>query len=147
MTNKGKHVSVIYIKATPEQVWQGLTSPEFTRRYFHNTDVKSDWKQGSEVLYLNQDESVAVKGQILEVKYPTLLSYTWHIHYDEESNKEGPSKVTFSLEQVNDATKLTLIHDDFPEGSVVLPRISEGWVAILCNLKTLMETRDVMSIS
>lgn len=147
MTDKREHVSVIYIKATPEQVWKGLTSPEFTRRYFHSTDVKSDWEQGSEVIYYNQDNSIAVKGEILEINYPTLLSYTWHIHYDEESNQEGPSKVTFSLEHINDATKLTLIHEDFPQGSIVLPRVSEGWTAILCNLKTLLETEEVMSIS
>ncbi len=142
-----KHVCTIYIKAEPARIWEALTSPEFTRKYFHATDIKSDWKQGSAVTYFNQDGSVAVVGEVLTANPPTELSITWHVQYSEAAKKEEPSRVTFLLEQVEDATKLTLIHENFPENSVVYPQISQGWIAILSNLKTLLETDSVMAIS
>lgn len=142
-----KHVCAVYIKAEPEVVWEALTKPEFTRRYFHATDIQSDWKQGSSVTYFNQDGSVAVQGEVLIANPPFELSITWHVHYNEVAKKEEPSKVTFQLEQEKDATKLTLTHENFPENSVVFPQISQGWIAILCNLKTLLETDSVMAIS
>lgn len=75
------------------------------------------------------------------------LSFTWHVHYNKLAQQERASKVTFLLEQAEDATKLTLIHEDFPENSVVFPQISEGWIAILSNFKTLLETDSVMAVS
>lgn len=145
--NANGHVCAIYIKADREAVWEGLTSAEFTRRYFHGTEVTSDWKPGSDITYYNGDQSIAVLGKVLEVDRPERLSYTWHVHYNPAAKKEAPSRVTFMLETVEDATKLTLVHDDFPAGSVVLPEISTGWIAILSNLKTLLETGEVMGVS
>lgn len=145
--SSNEHVCVIYIKASRETVWQGITSADFTRQYFHSTDISSTWEPGAEVIYRNPDGSIAVKGEVLEVQYPALLSYTWHVHYDPVALQEAPSRVTFELTQMDDATRLTLVHSDFVDGSVVLPRISEGWIAILSNLKTLLETDTVMSVS
>ncbi len=142
-----KHVSVIYIKADPETVWTALTSPEFTRRYLHTTDVESDFEPGSGITFYNQDRSIAIAGEILEVQPCRKLSFTWHVHYNPEAVKEIPSRVTYLLEQVEEATKLTLIHDNFPPNTVVYPVINEGWIPILSNLKTLLETGDAMSIS
>ena len=142
-----QHVSVIYIKASLDSVWQALTSAEFTRQYFHSTDVKSDWTKDAKVTFYNQDQSIAVEGRVLEADKPNKLSYTWHVHYNPVAKTEAPSRVTYLLETVKDATRLTLIHDQFPAGSVVYPQISEGWIAILCNLKTLLETDSVMAIS
>ena len=142
-----KHVCTIYIKAEPAHIWEALTTPEFTRRYFHATDIQSDWKPGASVTYFNQDGSTAVKGEVLVANPFKELSFTWHVHYNELAKQEQASKVTFLLDQVEDSTKLTLIHEDFPENSVVFPQISEGWIAILSNLKTLLETDSVMTVS
>lgn len=142
-----QHVCTIYIKASAESVWQGLTDPEFTSRYFHATSIESSWEIGSQVLYKNPDGSIAVAGEVLEADYPKRLSFTWHVHYNAEAMKERPSRVTFLLDEASDATKLTLVHDDFDEGTVVLPQVSEGWIAILSNLKTLIETGEVMAVS
>ena len=84
---------------------------------------------------------------MLIAQYPEQLSYTWHVHYNAQAKAESPSRVTFTLETVEDATKLTLVHDQFPEGTVVLEPIKEGWPAILSNLKTLLETDQVMAVS
>ncbi|MFN3238148.1 MAG: SRPBCC family protein [Pseudomonadales bacterium] len=142
-----KHVSVIYIKADPDTVWEGITSAEFTRRYFHNTDIESNWGPGDEVTFYNQDRTIAVTGQILEASKPARLSYSWQVHYNPDAAKESPSRVTFILEPVEDATRLTLIHDEFPDGSVLPEQINAGWPAILSNLKTLLETDEVMAVS
>lgn len=142
-----KHVCTIYIKAEPARIWEALTRLEFTRRYFHATDIQSDWKAGSTVTYLNQDGTTAVDGEVLVADPFKELSFTWHVHYNKLAKQEQASKVTFKLEPVEDATKLTLIHEDFPADSVVFPQISEGWIAILSNLKTLMETDSVMAVS
>jgi uncharacterized protein YndB with AHSA1/START domain len=144
---ENSHLCVIYIKATPEQVWEGLTSAEFTRRYFHQTDIASDWQKGSDVIYYNQDKSIAVQGQVLEVSYPIKLSFTWHVHYNQAAFEEGPTRVTFTLEQVEDTTRLTMLHDKFIDDSVLLPSITEGWIAILSNLKTLLETGETLGVS
>lgn len=145
--NHDKHVCTIYIKAEPERIWEALTTAEFTRQYFHATDIQSDWKPGSTVTYLNQDGSTAVTGKVLTANPPLELSISWQVHYNEVAKKEPASKVTFLLEQVEDATKLVLTHEDFPDNSVVFPEITKGWIAILSNLKTLLETDSVMAIS
>ncbi len=145
--NNQTHVTVIYINAPISSVWRGLTSAEFTRQYFHATDIESDWKPGSQVTFFNQDRSVAVEGTVIESLPPHKLSYTWHVRYNEAASAELPSQVTFELETISDATKLTLRHDHFPDKSVVFPQIEEGWIAILSNLKTLLETNQVMAIS
>lgn len=142
-----EHICTIYIRASRERVWQALTEREFTSRYFHRTNIESTWEPGADVTYLNQDGSTAVAGKILEVDYPSHLSFTWHVHYNPEAFKEAPSRVTFELDEVEDATRLTLVHDQFEDGSVVLPNIREGWIAILSNLKTLLETGAVMAVS
>jgi len=146
-TTETSHACVIFIKASRETVWQALTSAEFTRRYFHSTEIESDWQVGSEVVYYNEDRTIAVKGEILASDYPSQLSFTWHVHYNARAKAEAPSRVTFTLETVEDATKLTLVHDQFTPGSMVLPEISGGWIAILSNLKTLLETDEVMAVS
>ena len=142
-----KHVSVIYIKTQPEQVWEALTSAKFTRRYFHSTAIESDWTSGAKVTFYNPDKSIVVEGEILTADRPNKLSYTWHVHYNPAAKLEAPSRVCFLLEAVEDSTKLTVVHDNFPHNSVVAPVISEGWIAILCNMKTLLETDTVMAIS
>lgn len=141
------HVCVIFINASCEAVWQALTEAEFTRRYFHETAIESDWTPGAAVTYWMAGDRMAVQGEVLEVDYPHRLSFTWHVHYNPDAMKEVPSRVTYLLETVEGATKLTVVHDEFPTDSVVLPQISEGWIAILSNLKTLLETGQAMAVS
>lgn len=141
------HVCTIFINTDPEAVWNALTEGSFTQRYFHSTRIESTWQPGASVTYYNQDDSVAVAGEVIEVDKPNRLSFTWHVHYNKDAFKERPSRVTFELVPVDGATRLTLVHDDFEPGSVVLPQISEGWIAILSNLKTMLETGEVMAVS
>ena len=145
--NNQTHVSVIYINASPTEVWEALTSSEFTRQYWHNTNIKSDWRTNSPVTFYNQDRSIAVEGIIIESDKPNRLKYSWHVHYNPIAKQETPSTVTFQLEAHGDSTGLTVIHDGFPQDSVVFPQIDKGWIMIMSNLKTLLETGKAMAIS
>lgn len=137
--HKPEFVYVTYIETTPEKLWEALTSSEFTRQYFFNTDIVSDWSVGSRIA-LVQNGKTNDEGEVLEVDPPKRLSYTFHHLLSEEAKKETPSKVTFVLEPHGKLVKLTLTHDNFPPGSVVIGPISNGWPKILSGLKSLLET-------
>ena len=136
------HVYETYIRTTPEKLWDAITNPDLTERYFHRTRIDSDWTKGSAVAYRRADGSTAVEGEVLEVDRPRRLSYTWRTLYDEAASRERPSRVTWEIEVLGDVCKLTLVHDDFDAGSKTYANVSQGWNAIVCNLKTLVETGE-----
>jgi uncharacterized protein YndB with AHSA1/START domain len=141
--SKPEFVYVTYIETTPEKLWEALTSSEFTRQYFFGTDIVSDWTVGSRIA-LVQNGKTNNEGEVLEVDKPRRLSYTFHHLLNEEAIKEAPSKVTFVLEPLGKVVKLTLTHDNFPPGTVVLEPISNGWPKILSGLKSLLETGQAL---
>ncbi len=147
---KPSFVYVSYIHTTPEKLWAALTQPEFTRKYWFDCGIESDWKVGSPVRF-RRDGELAMDQVLLECTPPRRLAYTWSMCGDAEAKSERPSRVTFELEPVGDqagasapVVKLTVTHDDFPAGSVVFPRISQGWPVVLSNLKTLLESGQPM---
>jgi uncharacterized protein YndB with AHSA1/START domain len=89
----------------------------------------------------------AVEGVILECDPFRRLSYTWGVRYNAEMAKEEPSRVTWEIEAHGEMCRLLLVHDRFPAGSLVAPHVGGGWMAILSNLKTLLETGAPMPIS
>jgi uncharacterized protein YndB with AHSA1/START domain/DNA-binding transcriptional ArsR family regulator len=156
-----------YIKTTPERLWAALTEPAFTRQYW-GAAVHSDWNVGSPVLWETDadDEPRDLDQVVLEAEPYRRLSYTWHNYQpahaelfgwsDEhfaELVKEKRSKVTFEIEPVGSAVKLTVTHDGFEPGSEMLEACSGrkpqsgGWPELLSSLKTLLETGDVLSAS
>ena len=145
--SKPEHVYETYIRATPESLWDALTSSEFTRQYFHNCLVESDWTEGSTVLFKREDGSHVVEGSLLTADKPNRLSYTWRFVYDEELAAEKPSRVTFDIEQLGDVCRLRVIHDDFESETKTYEHVSGGWSVILCSLKTLLETGKALSLA
>ena len=137
-TSDYRYVTVI--AASPEQVWKGLTTAEFTRQYWHSTHVRSDWQKGSKVEFLVENDVVACEGVILEVNPPSRLSYTWRFPLNPATCSEPDSRVLFLLEPVAGGTLLTVIHDHFPDDSVMYEHVSAGWPLVICGLKTLLET-------
>jgi len=135
---------VTIIAAEPEQVWRALTTAEFTRQYWHSTRVRSDWQEGGVVEFMVDDgdggERVGCEGTLLEVDMPRRLSYTWRFPGNPEVADEAPSRVSFELEPLPGCTRLTVIHDNFPENSKMQPLVSGGWPFVLSGLKTLLET-------
>jgi uncharacterized protein YndB with AHSA1/START domain len=145
MMDKPEFVYVTYIETTPEKLWQALTSSEFSRRYWFNTELQSDFKVGSPFALVMNGTTTDV-GEILEADPPRRLSYTFHHMLDETARKEPPTKVVFILEKHGNLMKLTLTHENFVAGSKLLDGISKGWPAILASLKSLLETGIALSI-
>src|SRR3954468_21456254 len=143
--SKPEFIYVIYIETTPEKLWEALTSSEFSRRYWWNTEVVSDWKVGS-AFALVMDGVTTDVGKILESDPPRRLSYTFQHVAAAEAAKEPPSTVVFSLEKHGALVKLTLTHDGFADGSRTLDGISKGWPAIMSSLKSLLETARPLDV-
>jgi DNA-binding transcriptional ArsR family regulator/uncharacterized protein YndB with AHSA1/START domain len=148
-----------YIKTTPERLWQALTEPAFTERYWKTT-FETDWQVGSTMTWNNHGVTIADPEQVVLESDPyRRLSYTWHtftpelaeVHevLDEEvlarAASEGRSKVTFEIEPLDELCKLTVVHDGFEQGSTVLELVSGGWPHVLSELKTLLETGETFA--
>jgi len=142
---KPEFVYVTYIETTPEKLWQALTDSAFTRRYWFDTELRSDWKVGSPVALVMAGETTDT-GEILEADPPRRLAYTFKHVLDPEMSKEPASKVVFTLEPHGKLVKLTLAHEGFVAGSKLLDGISKGWPAILSSLKTLLESGTALAI-
>jgi DNA-binding transcriptional ArsR family regulator/uncharacterized protein YndB with AHSA1/START domain len=161
-TDGSTFVYSTYIQATPERVWQGLTDPEFTTRYWRHpksggVTMATDWKKGSTYDMAYGEHGLVISDSeqlVLESDPYRRLSYTWHTFtpewatahgIDEEQaaswRAEPRSKVAFDIEECSPGvTKLTVVHDSPDPGSVVMQGVSQGWPAVLASLKTLLET-------
>jgi uncharacterized protein YndB with AHSA1/START domain len=143
--SKPEFVYVTYIKTTPEKLWEALTSSEFSRRYWFDTELRSDFKVGSPFALVMNGTATDV-GEILEADRPRRLSYTFKHVRDDEMSREAATKVVFTLEPHGELVKLTLTHEGFAEASKLLDGISKGWPAILSNLKSLLESGNALAI-
>ena len=139
--SKPEFVYMTVIAATPDEVWKGLTTPEFTCQYWHNTRVRSDYETGGRIEFLNEDGSVGVAGKILKAEHPEELAYTWQFTgADSVAKDDPPSRVTFRLEAIKTGTRLIVIHDELVEGSQTATMVAFGWPHVIAGLKTLLET-------
>jgi uncharacterized protein YndB with AHSA1/START domain len=138
-------VYVTYIKTTPEKLWEALTSSEFSRRYWFDTELRSEFKVGSPFALVMNGTTTDV-GEILEADRPRRLAYTFRHVLNDDLRADGTTKVVFTLEPHGDLVKLTLTHEGFAEGSKLLDGISKGWPAILSGLKSLLETGQAIAI-
>ena len=140
MSTVPTYVYVTYIRATAENVWQALTDADLTARYWGHANV-SDWQPGSPWEHRRADGSgeVDVFGRVLEADPPSRLVMTFE---DSPANRE-PSVVTFLIEPHQDIVRLTVTHANLPNPEM-LNGISQGWPAVLANLKSLLETGDVL---
>jgi uncharacterized protein YndB with AHSA1/START domain/DNA-binding transcriptional ArsR family regulator len=138
-----KHVYEVYIQAPPERVWQAITDPVFTRQYYYDNEVASDWQPGAKLVYRDvNDGSEAIIGEIVEADPPRRLVHTFHFPGTDES----PSRVTWTIEPRGEASLLILVHDDFDGETTTYRSVEHGWVPILSGLKTLLETGKPLQI-
>lgn len=143
--SKPEFVYAIYIEAPAVKVWEALTHGEHTK-HFWSRYVQSDWQVGSRVEFLRADKSkLSHDGKVLEIDPPRRLVMTFDV--TPEGMKEPPSRVTYELEELHGATKLTVIHDNFPADSEVLKGVSKGWPYILSSLKTYLERGTPMALT
>jgi uncharacterized protein YndB with AHSA1/START domain len=134
------HVHQVFIRATAEEIWEAITKPEFTLKYFYGTRVESELRVGSPFLYRAGDsDELLVEGAVLESDPPKRLSVSWRFLYDPELAAEEPSRVTWEIEpQEGGYCKFTAVHDGL--GAKSAEHVAGGWPYIVSGLKTLLET-------
>jgi uncharacterized protein YndB with AHSA1/START domain/DNA-binding transcriptional ArsR family regulator len=137
------YVYVTYIRATAEQVWHALTDADLTAKYWGHANI-SDWQPGSAWEHQRTDGSgrADVVGTVLEANYPTRLVITFEDAPDEDK-PGGPSVVTFLVKPHQDIVRLTVTHENLASDAM-RNGISNGWPAVLANLKSLLETGEVL---
>jgi uncharacterized protein YndB with AHSA1/START domain len=145
MTTTAQEAQVyqLVIRATPEQIWDAITKPEFTTRYFYGSCVESSFEPGSPYNSYTPDHSRhLVEGVVLAADSPRRLQHTWRPLYDPETAAEPPSRVTWEIEPQDDGTcVLTVVHDQLESSPKTAQRVSGiGWMTVLSGLKTLLET-------
>jgi uncharacterized protein YndB with AHSA1/START domain len=134
----------IYIKTTPQRLWQAITDPELRAKYNFGAAVISDWKVGSKLRVGAGDGSVVLgEGEILECDPPRRLVQTMLALWSDEVKAEGPSRITWEIEPVGDSCRLSVTHDQLREGAN--PQLYGGWPMILSGLKTLLETGELLT--
>ena len=137
-------VYVTFIRTTPEKLWSALTEPEFVKQYWFGMHPDTNWRAGSPWRLLFEDGRVADTGEILEADPPKRLVIKWRNEFRPELKSEGYSQCTMELETVGDAVKLTITHVMDRDPSKMIEAVSGGWPRILSNLKSLLETGQVV---
>ena len=155
--DKPSFVYTTYVKTTPERLWQALTDPAFTQRYWGAT-FDSDWQAGSTMTWQLFSVTIADADQVVLESDPyRRLAYSWHsftpelaesLELTDEAREriaaEPRSKVSFDIEPLGELVKLTVVHDGFEPGSTVASMVGRGWPRVLSSLKTLLETGETL---
>ncbi len=134
----------VFIKATPEQIWDAITKPEFTERYFYGARIENSRERHFST---GPDGSVWGDSPTLEFDPPRRLVHGWRSLYDPELAKEEESRVTWEIEpQEGGVSKLTVVHDRLEGAPKTAESVSgAGWMMVLSGLKTLLETGHPLS--
>jgi uncharacterized protein YndB with AHSA1/START domain len=131
----------IYIKTTPDRLWEAITDPELRARYNFGVGVSSEWTPGSRYEAVHAGAGIAIsEGENLEVDPPRRLVQSFTALWSDEVKSEGTSRVTWEIEPVADSCRLTVTHDELREGAN--DELYGGWPMILSGLKTLLETGE-----
>ncbi len=131
----------VFIKATPEQIWEAITTPEFTARYFHGARISvADGRYRS----LGPDDSVWGDESVIEADPPRRLVHGWRSLYDPEMGAEPTSRVRWEIEPAEHGVcQLTVIHDQLEHSPKTAASVfGHGWMFVLSGLKTLLETGE-----
>ena len=133
----------VFIKATPEQIWDAITKPEFTQKYFYGARISATPDRYSS---LGPDGSVWGDDEIYEFDPPRKLSHGWRSLYDPELAAEEISRVTWEIEPGDDGVSmLTVVHDRLEGAPKTAASVSGGWMRVLSGLKTLLETGEPLA--
>jgi uncharacterized protein YndB with AHSA1/START domain len=144
---KPKTVYVTYIAVSPDKVWQALTSPEFTRKYFWNRSVEIEPRVGGAFMLRLPDGRVNVRGEVIEYDPPRKLTISWRVEWPEEFRKVPECRVTYEIARAGKPTRLIMTEShswDAPEA--LLSGGRTGWPALLSSLKSLLETGKPLAI-
>ena len=130
----------IYIKATPEQIWEAITDPVLRATFSFGVQTHSDWTTGSTYRAGMPGVVDIAEGTNLVVEPPHLLVQSFNALWSDEVKAQGTTRVTWEIEQVGDSCRLTVVHDELPDSANA--ELYGGWPMILSGLKTLLETGE-----
>jgi uncharacterized protein YndB with AHSA1/START domain len=133
----------VFIKATPEQIWEAITNPAFTEKYFYASRVEfADGRRRS----WGPDGSVWGDEAILQEDPPRRLVHEWRSQYDPDLASEETSRVSWEIEpQDGGVSRLTVVHDQLEGAPKTAASVSGGWMFVLSGLKTLLETGEPLA--
>ena len=134
----------IYVRTTPERLWEAIVDPEIRAKYNFGAGVYSDWTVGSRLdMGVAEHDTLLGGGQVLEVDPPRRLVHTMVALWGDDVKSEGETRVTWEIEPVGDSCHLTLTHDRMREGAN--NQIYGGWPMILSGLKTWLESGELLT--
>jgi uncharacterized protein YndB with AHSA1/START domain len=134
----------IYIKTSPERLWEAITNSELRRKYSFGVGIKTDWQTGSRYEGASPlSPTPIIEGEILDIDPPRRLVQSFNALWSDDVKSERTSRVTYEIEPVADSCRLTVTHDQLREGANA--ELYGGWPMILSGLKTLLETGDTLT--
>lgn len=140
-------IYTIYIAATAEQVWQALTSAEFSRKYFFGNAVEVEMKVGGAFMVRTPDGALHISGAVFECEPLRKLTVTFNVNWPALIDKLGPTLVSYEIEPAGAVVRLTMTEShDRPIDDDILSGGRQGWPAILSSLKSLLETGHALTV-
>lgn len=137
----------IFIRTTPQKLWDALTQSAFTTQYFFGRSIESDWRQGAPWKLLFPDGRTDVDGVVLESDPPRRVKLSWRVAWLDEPNPPGPALITYEIQQHGEIVQLTMTqHTDSAIPRKYIKAGQTGWGAILSSLKSLLETGRALDI-
>jgi uncharacterized protein YndB with AHSA1/START domain/biotin operon repressor len=134
----------IYIRTSPERLWEAITDSETRSKYMFGNRIETDWQPGSAYRMTNPNADGPLgEGEVLEVDPPRRLVQTMRALWGEDVKAEGTSRINWEIEQVEDSCRLTVTHDQLREGAN--EQLYGGWPMILSGLKTWLETGETLT--
>ncbi|MFD0681237.1 MULTISPECIES: ArsR/SmtB family transcription factor [unclassified Paenibacillus] len=147
MENKPRHVNRIAIKATPEHVWQALTDPVKTSKFWFNCSIRSTWEIDSPFELCNGDDKKA-EGIIIAIEPPRKLVMSWRFLSFPDTASDAPSRITWEIEphaELRGVTVVTVVHDEFEQAANTAKILENGLPIVLSGMKTLLETGSTLA--
>jgi uncharacterized protein YndB with AHSA1/START domain len=135
---------VTFIRTTPEKLWSALTDATQMKEYWFGMQIKTEWKAGAPWKMVFPDGKVADTGEILELERPKRIRLKWRNEFRPELKAEGFAVCTIEIEPYGDAVRLSIMHTIERADSKFIQSVSGGWPKILSNLKSLLETGQVV---
>ena len=137
-------VYITFIRTTPERLWSALTDANQMKEYWFGMHIKTEWKTGAEWQMIFPDGQVADRGEILELERPKRIQLKWRNEFRPELKAEGFALCTLEIEPVGAAVRLTITHTIERADSNFIRAVAGGWPKIVSNLKSLLETGQVL---
>ncbi len=141
-----RHVYQLYIRTTPEKLWQAITDPATTKLYFYESTVESTWRPGEPLNRRRADGSFMLEGEVVEIDPPRRLVHTFIASHRKPEDRDPPSRVTWEIEPMGETCRLTLTHEHYAGDTKTYRGALTGWNPVLSGLKTLLETGRPLEI-